>query len=212
MASLLEREANHLIAVTTPYGNYGLREAPELNKTQRWSGAMPLPAIGDRVVVCFNGFGKGTVRGYLLEDGWVGVYVEPDEPPTWWDKQNMAEHKRLRQCCMAFGAELAPCTDQYFPEGEYDLIPQHLKVDAVLYVLRGKFPSSGFLRAALENKLVDAFSAADSTNAAAMHQWARWLFCCCPAAARGSAENIRAWVEHRGLLGFSATQEGGAND
>lgn len=85
-----------------------------------WSGAGELatpPAIGARVFVAMNGFGTGTVRGYFVEFGWLGVYVQVDNPPAWYVKQ-LAEDPGPRpgnqeRVPMIFGAELA----QTKPEG-----------------------------------------------------------------------------------------------
>lgn len=71
----------------------------------KWSGQIAIPMRGTRVYVRFNNFGPGVVRGYFVEHGWLGVYVEPDAPPEWWIEQQYREGK-VRQCCMAFGAEI----------------------------------------------------------------------------------------------------------
>jgi hypothetical protein len=70
---------------------------------------MPIPARGERIIVNFNGFGEGVVRGYFIEDGYLGVYVEPDVAPEWWDK-NHGDDPVV--CCMVFGAELKPIAEQ----------------------------------------------------------------------------------------------------
>lgn len=83
----------------------------------RWSGksdngTLPVPpAIGDRVVVNFNGFGVGTVTGYFVEHGWLGCHVRCDHPPLWWKEQNSADRERQRMPIeyrgpMVFGNEL----------------------------------------------------------------------------------------------------------
>lgn len=76
-----------------------------------WSGDIPVPAIGDRVIVNFNGFGPGVVRGYFTEPGsdcdYLGVYVECDASPIWWILQTARDGGgRLLRCTMAFGAEV----------------------------------------------------------------------------------------------------------
>ena len=52
-----------------------------------WSGENPPPAIGSRVKVRFNGFGDGTVTGYFLEEGFLGLEVAVDKQPDWHIKQ-----------------------------------------------------------------------------------------------------------------------------
>ena len=74
------------------------------------AGVPEPPAIGDRVFVNINGFGAGTVRGYFIEFGWLGVYVEVDNPPDWYRKQIAAYPEvrpaNPRRLPMIFGAEL----------------------------------------------------------------------------------------------------------
>lgn len=48
----------------------------------------PPPAIGARIQVTMNNLGPGTVRGYFVEGGWLGLLVEFHNPPAWWVKQN----------------------------------------------------------------------------------------------------------------------------
>lgn len=78
---------------------YNLQTVPE----GRWSGSKPIPAIGERVHINLNGFGSGTVRGYFIEEGWVGVEVECDQRPEWHLKQNGDRHSHPLVC----GAELS---------------------------------------------------------------------------------------------------------
>lgn len=75
----------------------------------KWSGRGRLatpPAIGTEVMVRMNDIGPGTVTGYFIEAGYLGMYVKPHEPPAWWVKQ-VRESKRARKDTMVFGAELA---------------------------------------------------------------------------------------------------------
>lgn len=83
--------------------------APPLGKVW-WSGKGAPPKIGDRVDVAMNGFGPGTVRGYFVEWGWLGIYVEVDNPPEWYVKQLAQDGARRpanrEGLPMIFGAEL----------------------------------------------------------------------------------------------------------
>ena len=54
----------------------------------KWSGIDPAPAIGERVRVAMNSLGYGTVSGYYIEHGYLGVYVKLDNPPAWYVNQN----------------------------------------------------------------------------------------------------------------------------
>jgi hypothetical protein len=94
--------ANHEEYRKTDNAEYGLT-APRCDA--KWSGKHAIPARGQRVRVNFNEFGCGTVLGYFVEHGWLGVYVECDKWPKWWTKQNADDP---RQCMMAFGVEIEP--------------------------------------------------------------------------------------------------------
>jgi hypothetical protein len=54
----------------------------------KWSGDKDPPAIGAKVHIYMNKLGKGTVVGYFVEYGWLGVLVKLSKPPVWWKKQN----------------------------------------------------------------------------------------------------------------------------
>ena len=73
----------------------------------RWSGGKNFPApprIGERVQIDMNGFGPGTVVGYFVETGWLGVEVKVDQRPDWHLKQNGDRHPNP----LVFGSELRP--------------------------------------------------------------------------------------------------------
>ena len=59
-------------------------------KQALWSGAGDPPAVGARVTLTFNNLGAGTVTGYAVEGGYLGVMVLVDEAtrPEWHKKQN----------------------------------------------------------------------------------------------------------------------------
>lgn len=72
----------------------------------RWSGAgsgFPVPPrVGDVVRLTINSIGLGTVKGYFVESGFLGVKVTPHNPPAWWTKQNPT-----RSLCTVFGVEIS---------------------------------------------------------------------------------------------------------
>lgn len=71
--------------------------------TNKWSNVHPIPPVGTKVIVTMNRLGPGTIDGYFVEDGYVGVYVILHEPPAWWVKQNISTPGRR---AMLFGAEI----------------------------------------------------------------------------------------------------------
>lgn len=75
----------------------------------------------------------------------------------------------------------------------YDRLPEHMRDGARLYVEHHIEPG-GFLRAVLENDLVLAAGKADSVNAAALRDWAVWLYCDCPSELWGSKTKVNAWL------------------
>jgi hypothetical protein len=109
----------NLTAVPFPLAHmHGLKiEGPEVKELEgqtKWSGAMGVPAIGDRVEIKFNSFGRGTVMGYFIEHDYLGLYVKVDKLPEWRVKQDKRNGKRSPEsiaanplnCVMVFGAEI----------------------------------------------------------------------------------------------------------
>ena len=72
-------------------------------------------------------------------------------------------------------------------------IPDYMVEDLARYLF-DRCLYSDFLRAVLENKLVEAFIMADDDNRDAMHGWATLMYSDIPYDARGSAEKVRAWL------------------
>lgn len=75
-----------------------------------WSGAEPVPAIGDDVHVRINRIGRSKVVGYGVQDGYLGVMVYPLDPPVWWIKAN--GEPSPKNAALAFGAEVRPLSRQ----------------------------------------------------------------------------------------------------
>ena len=69
--------------------------------TGHWSNKQA-PQIGDRVLITFNRFGKGTIIGAFTEAGYLGVIVKCDQRPEWHIKQNGDKHIHPH----VFGAEV----------------------------------------------------------------------------------------------------------
>ena len=82
----------------------------EENKKDRtiikWSGAFPIPSIGDNVTISFNGLGTDQILSYFIEHGFLGVYVKLDNPPAW-HRQQHSPGSKFRGKALVFGNELA---------------------------------------------------------------------------------------------------------
>lgn len=68
-----------------------------------WTGADEPPALLSRVEIRINGIGPGTVTGYAVCDGYLGVMVRADEAtrPDWHKSQNPQNEPGI-----VFGVEL----------------------------------------------------------------------------------------------------------
>jgi len=71
----------------------------EFDKLQ-WVCNKPLPNVGDEVHVKINGIGRSVVEKYFVEHGFIGLIVQPQNPPTWYIEQNGADSP-----CHVFPAE-----------------------------------------------------------------------------------------------------------
>ena len=83
---------------------------------------------------------------------------------------------------------------------KYDRLPEHMQEGAREYVENGR-PPGNFLRAVLENNLVEAYIKADYINTTAMREWANWLYNECPTQAWKSSVAITAWIQGGGHKG-----------
>lgn len=54
----------------------------------KWTGMDHPPKVGAIVNLKVNQIGPAAVRGYFLEDGWLGLKVFPLDPPDWYVRQN----------------------------------------------------------------------------------------------------------------------------
>jgi len=76
----------------------------------------------------------------------------------------------------------------------YDRLPEAMREHARAYI-EERHPVGGFLRAVLENDLVNAFGRADPENRAAMADWALWLWNDIPSQSWGSRAKVEAWLK-----------------
>ena len=72
----------------------------EFEKLQ-WVTTKPIPAVGSEVNVKINGIGRSKVLKYFVEHGFIGLLVQPQDPPAWYLKQNGDDP------CHVFPAEVA---------------------------------------------------------------------------------------------------------
>ena len=66
----------------------------------QWISNKPVPAVGDIVNVRVNSIGKCKVLKYFVEHNFLGLFVQPLNPPLWYVKQNGADEP-----CHVFPAE-----------------------------------------------------------------------------------------------------------
>ena len=65
-----------------------------------WISKFPMPMIGAEVNVKINGIGRSVVKKFFVEHGFIGMVVQPYDPPAWYIKQNGADEP-----CHVFPAE-----------------------------------------------------------------------------------------------------------
>lgn len=85
-----------------------------------------------------------------------------------------------------------------------DRLPVHMRASMQTWIEKGEpHPRllGSFLRAVLENRLIDAFLYADEDNAEAMRDWARFLVNDAPGGCYGSMDAMLEWSAHGGLGG-----------
>ena len=68
-----------------------------------WICDKAIPAIGTKLNVKINGIGESIVKKYFVEHGFIGMIVQPLNPPSWYVNQNGADEP-----CHVFPAE---CTE-----------------------------------------------------------------------------------------------------
>ena len=69
-------------SISRPKGTY-----TEFEQLQ-WVSNKPLPAVGTEVEVKINSIGRSKVLKYFVEHGFIGLVVQPLNPPTWYRDQN----------------------------------------------------------------------------------------------------------------------------
>ena len=69
-------------SISRPKGTY-----TEFEQLQ-WVTTKPIPAVGSEVEVKINGIGRSKVLKYFVEHGFIGLVVQPTNPPDWYKNQN----------------------------------------------------------------------------------------------------------------------------
>ena len=57
----------------------------------QWSSDKPIPPVGTEIDVPMNNIGRSKVLKYFVEHGYIGLLVQPLDPPAWYIKQNGAD-------------------------------------------------------------------------------------------------------------------------
>jgi len=78
-------------------------------------------------------------------------------------------------------------------------IPDYMRPALDRYVREGLAPGD-FLRAVLCNDLVEAAGRADGNNARNLVAYVGFMYNVMPSGCWGSPENVKAWIEQRGLM------------
>jgi hypothetical protein len=77
---------NQPLLTECPTWTHNTEDAPD--GVARWSGNGSPPWLGDTVNVTVNSLGKGIVKGFFVQHGFLGVGVEIESPPEWYTKQS----------------------------------------------------------------------------------------------------------------------------
>lgn len=79
---------------------------------------------------------------------------------------------------------------------DYTKIPQHMRESVYKYINEG-VPPGTFLRAVLENDLVNAFVFADDINKKVLNDWVSFVWWDLPVESWGSREKVNLWMKRR---------------
>lgn len=78
--------------------------------------------------------------------------------------------------------------------GDWQNLPAHLHRGVTRYI-EGRIEPGGFLRAVIENNLMEAFAHADATNIERMKDIVAFFYWAVPSPAWGSPEKYEAWLK-----------------
>jgi len=97
-------------------------------------------------------------------------------------------------CCAGCKAK---AQERQRQEAEDRQVPEIVKESLDLYAKDG-IPTGDFLRAVLENNLMESFGRADRTNRHCMFAILSYVYNHIPLACHGSPEKVDAWIEKKG--------------
>ena len=72
-----------------------------------WISSKLIPKVGEKVNVRINSIGESIVKKYFVEYGFIGLLVQPTDPPDWYVKQNGAD-----ELCHVFPSEVDELVDK----------------------------------------------------------------------------------------------------
>jgi hypothetical protein len=98
--------------------------------------------------------------------------------------------------CLVRDAGECRMDDSAFSNDLFRALPQG---EALRRYVEHGYPTNHFLRAVLENDLMEALARADDANFEALEAYCAWLKSHAPSACYGSPEKVSAWIEARGL-------------
>ena len=79
---MIKTELVETKSISRPKGTYTEFEQLQLVSNK------PLPSVGSEVNVAINSIGRSKVLKYFVEHGFIGLVVQPINPPDWYLKQN----------------------------------------------------------------------------------------------------------------------------
>ena len=79
---MIKTELVETKSISRPKGTYTEFEQLQLVSNK------PLPSVGSEVNVAINGIGRSKVLKYFVEHGFIGLVVQPINPPDWYKNQN----------------------------------------------------------------------------------------------------------------------------
>ena len=93
---MIKTELVETKCISRPKGTY-----TEFEQLQ-WVANKTLPPVDSEVTVKVNGIGVSKVLKYFVEHGFIGLVVQPIDPPEWYRKQNASTTDSAGDTCQLF--------------------------------------------------------------------------------------------------------------